>query len=51
MHFFGLTVAYEAFYSQLGWKVSDPYEALEEVLAEIRHQADAVILFISSWAQ
>lgn len=42
--FFGLTVAYEAFYSQLGWKVGDPYETLQEVLAEIRHQADAVIL-------
>lgn len=42
--FIGVTVEYPDFYSQLGWKITDPVAALEECLAEVREQADVVIL-------
>jgi 5'-nucleotidase len=42
--FIGITVDYPDFYSQLGWKITDPIIALEQCLNEVREKADVVIL-------
>ncbi len=42
--FIGLTVQYEIFYNQLGWRIDDPFLILESVLEEVREKADIVIL-------
>ncbi|OEH93960.1 bifunctional metallophosphatase/5'-nucleotidase [Bacillus solimangrovi] len=40
----GLTVPFEKFYSQLGWKVTSPYEELDKLLSSIKLKADVIIL-------
>ncbi|WP_416828610.1 bifunctional metallophosphatase/5'-nucleotidase [Ectobacillus polymachus] len=40
----GVTVAYPVFYSLLGWSITDPYEALEACMDEVREKADVVVL-------
>lgn len=40
----GITVYYEKFYELLGWKVTNPFESLREVLNEIRGKVDILIL-------
>ncbi|MCP8969750.1 bifunctional metallophosphatase/5'-nucleotidase [Ectobacillus sp. SYSU M60031] len=42
--FIGLTVAYNTFYSQLGWSVTDPMPELEEALRQVKGQADIVVV-------
>ncbi|WP_318246149.1 bifunctional UDP-sugar hydrolase/5'-nucleotidase [Halobacillus halophilus] len=40
----GLTAPFKTFYKQLGWEVESPYDALDELLNEVREQSDIVIL-------
>lgn len=40
---FGITAAYDDYYKQLGWHVTDPLEAAEEVIKELRDQVDYLI--------
>lgn len=41
--FFGLTAAYDEYYRQLGWHVSDPVEAAGEIVDEIKEQVDLIV--------
>lgn len=40
----GLTASYPDFYSLLGWEVEEPFEALRNVVAELRPQVDLLIV-------
>jgi 5'-nucleotidase len=40
----GVTIPFAAFYQMLGWKTVDPCELLPDLIAEVRKQADVVIL-------
>lgn len=40
----GLTAPFYRFYEQLGWKVISPIPLLEELLPQVREQADIVVL-------
>lgn len=40
---FGVTAAYDDYYKQLGWHVTDPLEAAAEVVEEIHGQVDYLI--------
>ncbi len=40
----GVTAPYKAYYEQLGWKIEDPYEAIETTIGKIRSQVDILIL-------
>ncbi|PLR73892.1 bifunctional metallophosphatase/5'-nucleotidase [Bacillus sp. UMB0728] len=40
----GATANYEHFYDLLGWKLTDPFEELRKVLAEVRGQADIIVI-------
>lgn len=42
----GATVYYEKFYELLGWKITNPYESLKEVLNELRGKVD-IVIFLS----
>lgn len=39
----GATAMYPAFYSRLGWKITEPHAALRKIVAEIEGQADVLI--------
>ncbi|HET7578184.1 MAG TPA: bifunctional UDP-sugar hydrolase/5'-nucleotidase [Bacillales bacterium] len=40
----GLTVPFVTFYEPLGWQVQNPFELLPDLIAEVREQADVVVL-------
>ncbi|KGX92818.1 metallophosphoesterase [Pontibacillus halophilus JSM 076056 = DSM 19796] len=40
----GLTAPFQAFYRQLGWDVSSPYEQLEKLVPIVEEKADIVVL-------
>lgn len=40
----GVTIPYEQFYSLLGWSIQSPLHMLQEVVDEVREQADVVVL-------
>lgn len=40
----GITVPYYAFYDLLGWKVSDPWEVLPPLIAQLKKKVDIIIL-------
>ncbi|WP_246363891.1 bifunctional metallophosphatase/5'-nucleotidase [Halobacillus locisalis] len=40
----GLTAPFKTFYKQLGWDVQSPLDVMDEVLPEVREQADIVVL-------
>lgn len=40
----GVTVSYDRFYSQLGWKTVEPFEALAQWVPTVRELADIVIV-------
>ncbi|MFC4355096.1 bifunctional metallophosphatase/5'-nucleotidase [Chryseomicrobium palamuruense] len=40
---FGLTAAYDEYYQQLGWHVSNPIEAAEEMLQEFNGNVDLIV--------
>ncbi|WP_070119473.1 bifunctional metallophosphatase/5'-nucleotidase [Bacillus marinisedimentorum] len=40
----GVTVPFKSFYRQLGWKVEDPFEMLQDLIMEVREKADIIIL-------
>jgi 2',3'-cyclic-nucleotide 2'-phosphodiesterase (5'-nucleotidase family) len=42
--YLGITVFYEHFYSLLGWKVTDPYEAVEKYLPIVKENADIIVV-------
>lgn len=42
--FIGITVFYEMFYEQLGWKMEDPYISLENSIRQIKGDVDAIIV-------
>ncbi|MBO9130712.1 bifunctional metallophosphatase/5'-nucleotidase [Bacillus sp. 165] len=42
--FIGVTVQYDIFYSQLGWRIEDPMVILDHVLGEVQDKADIVVL-------
>ncbi|WP_226669418.1 bifunctional metallophosphatase/5'-nucleotidase [Metabacillus litoralis] len=42
--FLGVTVFYEKFYELLGWKVKDPFQSLNEVIQQVKGQADMIVL-------
>lgn len=41
--FFGLTAAYDEYYRQLGWHVTNPIEATRQVLSELRGEVDVIV--------
>jgi 5'-nucleotidase len=40
----GLTVFYQSFYHQLGWKLTDPLEELRKQVEKLKNQTDFIIL-------
>jgi len=41
--FFGLTAAYDEYYKQLGWHVSEPLKAAQEMVEVLETQVDAIV--------
>ena len=42
--FLGLTIPYPIFYELMGWRLSDPLEALSEWVPRIREEVDVLVL-------
>ncbi|WP_062233158.1 bifunctional metallophosphatase/5'-nucleotidase [Fictibacillus sp. FJAT-27399] len=40
----GATVAFQAFYHSLGWRVEDPFKILPEIIADLKNSCDLVIV-------
>ncbi|MYL33727.1 bifunctional metallophosphatase/5'-nucleotidase [Pontibacillus yanchengensis] len=40
----GLTAPFKAFYELLGWEVTSPFELLDQIVMEVKEQADIVVL-------
>jgi 5'-nucleotidase len=40
----GLTAPFKAFYEQIGWDVSSPFEVLDNVLDSVKEESDIVVL-------
>lgn len=40
----GFTFPYELFYQQIGWRVEDPYAIIQQLVDEVRAQADVVLI-------
>lgn len=40
----GMTVAYPAFYSPIGWDVREPMDMIAEILLELEEQVDVIVL-------
>lgn len=40
----GLTAPFETFYKQIGWKVTSPFDVLDQLLETVRESVDVVVL-------